>query len=488
MIEDGLNPEQLAILRHDLDGSPLLVLAGAGTGKTTTITRRLAQETLEAGGSRGILALTFTRKAATEMRERVARQLESLGACGEVPWCGTFHALGLRVLSETVEGRDGWSRLGRRKPELLTEARSQEARSQFWKERFRRSAGRPWTQLELERLRCEWTTPDALEAVHPGHEGLDIWRDWIRWKEASGVADFEDLIGLAIELLETDAPLARHWNAQARTLLVDEYQDTNRSQFRLVKALLGPSRRLLAVGDDDQSIYGFRGADISNILDFQRDFPDAVVRKLVRNYRSTGAVLRLSNQIFPDKPATYRKALECGREQGGSPCRWWHALDEDEELAWLRSEVRAFLSQGVAPTDIALLTRSNRQQDVLRSALPDLPTGDDGLQLLTVHAAKGLEWPVVFHPFVDAARKERVRLLPSESDEERRLFYVAVTRARDHLCISSAARRRAKDAWTPHEPLPWHRLVRADSQQLPGPWHRVSQLLSHGTLRMRFPC
>jgi len=486
--QDGLNPEQQAILHHDLDGSPLLVLAGAGTGKTTTITRRLARETMDAGAPDSILALTFTRKAATEMRERVARQLESQGIHGEIPWCGTFHALGLRVLSEIVNGRDGWMRLERAKPELLSEAKSQEARSQFWKERFRQSSGRPWTQLELERLRCEWTTPDALEKIHPNHEGLDIWKDWSRWKRSLGVVDFEDLIGLAIELLETDAELAAHWNARAHTLLVDEYQDTNRSQFRLIKALLGPSRRLLAVGDDDQSIYGFRGANISNILDFQRDFPDAVICKLVRNYRSTGAVLQLSNRIFPDKPVAYRKELKCGRDQNGTPCRWWHALDEDEELAWLSNEVAKFLRQGIPPSDIAVLTRSNRQQDVLRNALREMPSGEQGLQLLTVHAAKGLEWPVVFHPFVDAARDERVRLLPSESDEERRLFYVAVTRARDHLCISSAARRRSKDDWTPHAPLPWHRLVRQDSLQLPGRLSRIAHLLSRGTLRMHARC
>jgi len=487
-LEEGLNFRQREILAHDLEQAPLLVLAGAGTGKTATITRRLAQEALRDGSGEHVLALTFTRKAAAEMRERAGQLLSKLRAGFEAPWCGTFHALGLRILSESCEGRTGWDRLGRNAARLLSPEEADRSRANFWQERFRESPTRAWTQIELERLRCAWTEPDELERAQPAHPGLALWRAWNAWKERYATLDFEDLIGLAIRLLENDAELAARWRSRARTLLVDEYQDTNRSQYRLVRALLGSSSRLLAVGDDDQSIYGFRGADIGNVLDFRRDFPHASILKLVENYRSTGTVLGVANRIFPDKAADFRKNLECGRSEKGTRAAWWLALDEDEELAWIRAQAEEFLRQGMKPSQIALLTRANRQLEPLRRCLQGIPqaeaSGEDGVQILTVHAAKGLEWPVVFHPFVDAARREKTKLLPAGEDEERRLFYVAVTRARDHLRLSSAARRRRRDDWERYEPLPWHRLVRPELSLLPGNWRRLRHFLSSGKLRL----
>jgi len=489
----GLNPEQCALLEHDLGESPLLVLAGAGTGKTTSLTRRLAREVMENPEGDGILALTFTRKAAAEMRERAAHQLGTLGIAREAPWCGTFHSLGHRILHEGAGGRSGWERLGRKAPQMLAPPEAERSRAQFWKERFRRDASRPWTSLEMERLRCAWTVPEALELAHPDHPGLDLWRDWVSWKERLGIMDFEDMIGLSIALLEDDAEMAATWNARARTLMVDEYQDTNRSQFRLVKALLGPSRRLLAVGDDDQSIYGFRGADIENVLEFRRDFPSATLLKLERNYRSSHAILTLANRLFPDKPADYRKQLIPGREELGERPRWWIAHDADEELSWIFLEAKSFIGQGIAPRDIAVLVRANHQVETVRKVLAPLlgtqAPPEDSVQVLTVHAAKGLEWRAVIHPFVDAPEKEGVRLLPPARDEERRLFYVAVTRARDHLRLSSSLRRRKGDAWTGNRPLPWLALARPAATLLPGTMRRLGQFLSKGSVRMlEGPC
>lgn len=490
---EGLNREQRALLEHDLDASPLLVLAGAGTGKTTSLVRRLAREVLEQGGGENLLSLTFTRKAAAEMRERAHAQLKRLDCPHEPPWCGTFHSLGHRILHEPVSGKDGWERLGRKRPRLLDPAQAEDSRAQFWQERFRRSAQRPWTSLELERLRVAWTTPQALETAHPDHPGLGIWKDWIEWKEKQGILDFEDMIGLSIRLLESDPELAATWNRRARTLMVDEYQDTNRSQFRLVKALLGPSQRLLAVGDDDQSIYGFRGADIENVLEFRRDFPTATLLKLERNYRSTGLLLGLANRVFPDKQADYRKILGNGRGLDGARALWWRGLDEDEELAWVRAEVASFLAQGIIPSQIAVLVRANRQIAPLLKLLSPfakaVPNTEDGLQILTVHAAKGLEWEAVLLPFLDAPRSERVRLLPAAQDEERRLFYVALTRARDHLRLSSCARRRKGDGWQECVPLPWLPLVRPGLTRRPVPLRRLGQFLSTGRRRLlELPC
>ncbi|MEN9353722.1 MAG: hypothetical protein RL318_1047 [Fibrobacterota bacterium] len=489
----GLNEEQRALLEHDLDRSPLLVLAGAGTGKTTSLTRRLARECIEQGSSDATLALTFTRKAAQEMRERAAHQLTSLGISLPSPWCGTFHSLGHRILQEPVAGKNGWQRLNRAIPRLLPPDEADHSRAQFWKDRFRQNTARPWTSLELERLRCAWTTPEALAASHPDHHGLELWLAWNEWKERQGIMDFEDMIGLSIHLLQTDGELAASWNARARTLMVDEYQDTNRSQFRLVKALLGPSQRLLAVGDDDQSIYGFRGADIENVLEFRRDFPNARLVKLERNYRSVQPVLDLANRVFPDKPVDYRKHLANGRASDGPRAQWWLARDEDEELSWLFLETKKFLDLGISPSQIAVLVRTNRQIEPVRKTLaPLLPhavNSPEGLQIFTVHASKGLEWEAVLLPFLDAPEKEGVRLLPAAQDEERRLFYVAVTRARDHLRLSCASRRRKGDGWQPSTPLPWFKLVRPGLSVLPGRLRRLGQILSKGRLRiLETPC
>lgn len=463
---EGMNEEQRAVLDHDFSRQgPLLVLAGAGTGKTATLTRRLALELARGEAPDSITALTFTRKAAAEMRERTAKLL---GRETGIPDIRTFHSLGLQILSE----RDGagWRSAGwSAPPRLMDDGQASAFRASWWSEMFRENPTPAVPARTMDLLQSEWGTPADLERAHPTHRHLAAWKRWEETKRRAGVAEFSDLVAGALVALSTDEALLERWRARSRTLLVDEYQDTDRTQYRLVGLLAGDSPRLLAVGDDDQSIYGFRGADVRNVLDWARERPDGRILSLVRNYRCRAPILDVANALFPDKPARFRKVLVPGRSPSEGPVPVWRRCrDQDEEGAWIAAQISAALARGMAPSDACVLFRANRQEDALRGALRDLPQspdGDgDGVRFLTVHAAKGLEWPLVAVVGQDAPLTENVKLLDAAEDEERRLFYVACTRARDVLLLTSC---RSRDDGDPCRDLPWMPLVRRHVRRFP---------------------
>lgn len=455
----GLEPAQRAVLVHDFaTEGPLLVLAGAGTGKTTTLTRRLALELDRGHPADGILALTFTRKAAHEMRERVASLLPAGAALPEIR---TFHSLGLAILSE--DGARGWKSAGWAfRPKLLSEETEADESARFWRERFREGALSAPTAKAWTRMLAEWGDPQRCEQAG-GHPALEAWREWEAWKRRLGVAEMHDLISASLLALESDPELLERWRARSRTLFVDEYQDTDRTQYRLVALLAGDSRRVVAVGDDDQSIYGFRGADMRNILDWRSDRPDGRILTLTGNHRSRAAILAAANRVFPDKPPDFRKELQPRRKERGAPPLWFQAREPAEELAWIRRRMEQELRQGTPGSDLCALFRGNREEAPLRKALRGLPVscGDDqdGIRLLTIHAAKGLEWPAVFVCGQDREAQEGRALAPYQDDEERRLFYVACTRARDRLYLTSCAVRPKGKSPREHVPHPWMDLV-----------------------------
>lgn len=468
-LAQGLNDEQRAVLEHDFHAEgPLLVLAGAGTGKTATLTRRLALELARGERPDTVLALTFTRKAALEMRERTA---SLLGRQTDLPEIRTFHALGLQVLAG--DGARGWRLAGwTQAPTLLDDDACADLRSRFWAERFRRDPRPAVSARAMDLLQSEWGAPERLARARPDHPHLEAWTSWEARKRREGVAEFSDLVAGSLAALETDADLLETWRARARTLLVDEYQDTDRTQYRLANLLAGDSPRLMAVGDDDQSIYRFRGADVRNVLDWTRDRPDGRILSLVRNYRCRSPILDLSNALFPDKPERFRKFLVPGRPSPEGPLpAWRHCRDQEEEGRWIRAQLGVRLRQGLPSRDACVLFRSNRQELPLRRALRDLPQspdGDgDGVRFLTIHAAKGLEWPVVAVAGQDAAATESVKLLEAAQDEERRLFYVACTRARDVLFLTSCGWRAGAGGDSARVPLPWMRLVRSRTRRFP---------------------
>jgi len=464
---EGLNDEQRAVLEHDFDASgPLLVLAGAGTGKTATLTRRLALELRRGAAPDTVMALTFTRKAAAEMRERTARLL---GRSTGLPDIRTFHSLGLRILSEN--GGEGWRLAGwAREPDLLDDGAAATFRTRFWAERFRRDPSPAVPARSLDLLQSEFGVPDRLAAARADHPHLAAWRDWESAKRRAGVAEFSDLVAGALAALESDAELLATWRARSEILLADEYQDTDRTQYRLVGLLAGDSPRLLAVGDDDQSIYGFRGADVRNVLDWTRDRPDGRILSLVRNYRCLAPILEVSNRLFPDKPERFRKVLVAARSgEGGARPVWRRCRDGVEEGRWLAAQIGARLREGLPSRDACVLFRANRDEAALREGLRELPQSDDGegdgVRFLTIHAAKGLEWPLVAVAGQDAAEAET--LLPADVDEERRLFYVACTRARDILLLTSCRLRRLDGQEETRRVKPWMRLARPGLRVLP---------------------
>jgi len=351
---DDLNPEQRAAVAHDL--GPLLVVAGAGSGKTRVITRRVARLVRDGADPREILALTFTNKAAREMRERV----EKLVAARDL-WVCTFHGFGARVLRR-FGGRIG---LGSDFTIYDTEDR-QSLLKQILKEQSIDDVTPGEVAHEISRVK------NGLDGEgRPGWRAervSAVMRLYAERMRAANAMDFDDLLVNLLRVLEEDPDSRGRLEARGRWLLVDEYQDTNTIQYRILKGLAGTARNVCATGDPDQSIYRWRGATIRNILDFERDFPGARVLTLDRNYRSTRAILAVANAVIRHNRDRYEKDLRTENAQGASVREVRCENDEDEALACARG-VRAWIATGRRPRDVAIFYRTNAQSRLLERAL-----------------------------------------------------------------------------------------------------------------------
>jgi DNA helicase II / ATP-dependent DNA helicase PcrA len=474
VLTEGLNVQQAAAVTTAHRGATL-VLAGAGCGKTTVLARRVAHCAQHVCEQKRILALTFTRKAATEMLDRV-KQTPGIDTAGPLPMITTFHGFGLRVLRGSLFGQRNFDRLGYRgNLSLVSES-----------ERYRLLADAS-TVAERQMLGVDVMRLDVLlaqQAVHPqklarlSPDKLTVLRAVeervSRRKQERGLWDFSDIISDVTRLLEQFPRVRTFYTAYFRVILVDEFQDTNPLQVSLLRLLGTDGNRFFAVGDDDQAIYGFRGADITPISTFTDVFPGAQILKLETNYRSTPAVLRAANRIFRGKPAQYRKVLRSGRYAIRQPSgkRWpapsKHRFDTQAEAAvWILQRSREISAkEGIALRDMALLFRINQTLDwaaVFFGGMAIAP--NERPQLLTVHGSKGLEFPVVFLCDLEeevfpsyrrtAARRWRSvrdvlqwfflgrKPLPDDCDldEEKRLFYVGVTRAEKYLFLISIAQK-----------------------------------------------
>ncbi|GAB4121025.1 MAG: UvrD-helicase domain-containing protein [Rubrivivax sp.] len=357
---DTLNPAQMAAVQH-LDG-PCLVLAGAGSGKTRVITHkivRLLQHGLKPGE---IGAITFTNKAAQEMRERAQALVGPRAAKGLV--ISTFHALGVRLLRE-----DG-ARLGLKPNFSILDSDDVLG--------ILRDAGGS-TDNALAR-RWQWTislwknrgldAAGALAAAKDEDERVAA-AVMARYQErlaAFQAVDFDDLIGLPLALLSRDDEARAKWRARLRHVLVDEVQDTNAVQYELLKALVGPDGVFTAVGDDDQSIYGWRGATIENLKRLPQDYPRLKVIPLEQNYRSTGHILRAANAVIAHNPKIFEKKLwsEFG---DGEPVRLLECDGEEHEAERAVAFVQALRACGAKFSDFALLYRANHQARVFEQKL-----------------------------------------------------------------------------------------------------------------------
>jgi DNA helicase-2/ATP-dependent DNA helicase PcrA len=354
----GLNPAQHAAVEH-FEG-PILVLAGAGSGKTRVLTTRIARLVQHHGvDPKHILAVTFTNKAAGEMRERLARLLDE-PATGM--WVGTFHAIGARILRAhaRLAGREPNFTIYDEDDSIAVVKRLME-RHRISPKQFAPKAIR----AAISDSKNQLVAPSEYEklAHDPFAKAVAVvYRDLEDAMRLANAADFDDLLVLPVRLLQEHPNLLAEYRRRFQFILVDEYQDTNRAQYKLVTLLGGEHGNLCVVGDDDQSIYGWRGADVRNILDFEKDFPRAAVVRLEENYRSTPNILEVANAAIAANAERRGKTLRATRP-AGEKVAVVAAVDDRDESDWLCEEIRARLGThgGLELRDIAVLYRTNAQ-------------------------------------------------------------------------------------------------------------------------------
>lgn len=357
----SLNPEQREAASHD--HGPMLILAGAGSGKTTVLVSR-AGRMIEEGIVRAdrLCVLTFTNKAARELKQRVAHRL---GGRGEGLWAGTFHSFGLQVLRKfhrqaglskefgVLDASDAGSIVKELLRDFNTSAKSDYDPSKVlellsqWREAGRTEAGK---EEEYEEA-AEYALPKYLKRL-----------------EHLGMVDFDSLILRPIELMEKFPEVREAMQGTFDQVMVDEFQDTNRAQLRLIQLLVEPHKNLTVVGDDDQSIYGWRGADIRNILGFPSMYDNCKVVRLEQNYRSSPEILGLANQIIAKNTQRHRKVLRATQEAGPLPELVVYQ-DENEETECVGTELANCVREGFKYEDLAVLYRSNGQGAMLEAEL-----------------------------------------------------------------------------------------------------------------------
>jgi len=360
VLADLNEPQRRAVTHRD---GPLLVLAGPGSGKTRVITRRAAHLVQTGVPPRNILAITFTNKAADEMKRRIA----ALGIAGGM-WVHTFHALGVRLLREfgplarvqpgfTIYDEDDQKRLLKEAmklcqltPEMIRPERIQ-ARISHAKNRLRG----PQEFLES----AEFFDDRQVGRVYEAYEQL---------LEQRNAVDFDDLLMRVALVLRDHGDITERLNVRFRYVLIDEYQDTNHAQYLIARYLAQHHHNICATGDPDQSIYGWRGADIGNILEFERDYPDAVVVRLEQNYRSTGYILKAASRLIHRNQRRKHKDLWTQRGEGEAVAVWQFAegRDEAERIA---DTIVALRAQGHSPSDFAIMYRVNAVSRGLEEAL-----------------------------------------------------------------------------------------------------------------------
>ena len=369
----GLNPaQQEAVLA--LEG-PVLIVAGAGAGKTKTLTHRIGNLIEHGVHPEAILAITFTNKAAKEMRERVFRLLgkeqvvQRWGRARGVPYIGTFHGLGMYMLREKGEllgiGRNATILDQDDSLKLIKQAMGKAGvdPKQFEPRKIQslisRHKGNMGTSENIESMTQNRYLAQVLGRV------FSIYEHSLR--EAS-VLDFDDLLEKTVRLLEKHPEVRDYFTTQWQYIHVDEYQDTNEVQYRLASLLSGAKKNICVVGDSDQNIYSWRGASISNILNFETDFPGAKVILLEQNYRSTQTILSAANNVIAKNTMRKEKKLFTNNNEG-ERLSLMASYDEGDEARYVASKIAALIDSGSRPKEIAILYRTNFQSRVLEEAL-----------------------------------------------------------------------------------------------------------------------
>ena len=344
----SLNESQKLAAQH-IDG-PLLILAGAGSGKTKTITTRLAYLISIGIDPRSILTLTFTNKAATQMRERAFNMIDP-SMINTPPLLCTFHKFGLLFLKFHM------SELDRKNNFIIIDTDD--------KKRIIKSIDKDITTAllvsEISKYKNSLLTPsEAIKAAQLKlyQQIAEVYEKYEAYLEKNNLVDFDDLLLLPYKILKNNAKLADEISQKYQYIMVDEYQDTNELQYRLLRLLCTSHNNLCVVGDDDQSIYGWRGATIKNILNFSEHFDNTIVVKLEENYRSTDTILNHANQLIEHNRDRLGKKLVGTREKGDS-IRVYESHDENEETRKIVEDIKLLVDAGTSPKDIAILFRVN---------------------------------------------------------------------------------------------------------------------------------
>ncbi len=362
---EGLNPVQWEAVTHT-DG-PLLIVAGAGSGKTRVLTHRIAHLIQEHGVSPfEILAITFTNKAADEMKHRVGALV---GPVAEKMWVSTFHAACVRILRRDAD------RLGFPKQFTIYDQADANRLTGYVirdlgldPKRFPpRSVHATISAAKNDNVSAQ-AFAERAQVIYE-RKVADVYREYQARLQRAGAMDFDDLLANAVVLLQRNPDLLEHYQRRFKHVLVDEYQDTNTVQNELVLLLTKEHRNVCVVGDDGQSIYAFRGADMRNILEFETAFPDATVYLLVQNYRSTQRILSAANAVIANNLSGRRKELWTDKGDG-NPIVRYHADDEVDEAQWVTREIARLHDGGdLRWSDIAVFYRTNAQSRVLEEHL-----------------------------------------------------------------------------------------------------------------------
>lgn len=360
-IYDTLNEPQREAVLH-VDG-PLLILAGAGSGKTRVLTHRIAYLIEELGVNPwNILAITFTNKAAGEMRQRVD---DLVGFGSESIWVSTFHSMCVRILRRFIDrlGYDSSFTIydtDDQKTLMKAVCKKIDIDTKHFKERMLLSV--------ISSAKNEMILPEEFELNAGGDFAqlkiAKVYREYEAQLKANNALDFDDLLVKTVQLLQTQPDVCENYQERFRYIMVDEYQDTNTVQFKLVSLLAGKYRNLCVVGDDDQSIYKFRGANIRNILDFEKEYPDAKVIKLEQNYRSTENILNAANGVISNNRGRKDKTLWTANGEGEKIGlrQFDTAYDEAEFIA---EDIKREVQSGASYNDSAVLYRTNAQSRLL---------------------------------------------------------------------------------------------------------------------------
>ena len=350
---DKLNEQQIEAVKH-IDG-PCLVIAGAGSGKTKVLTTRIAYLLEQGISDTNILAITFTNKAAKEMRER----LNVLVPNNRV-FVGTFHSFGLKIIRENLDA------LGMEKNFTILD--SDDVLSLIKKIMKDKGMDIKETSPYFVRNKISFIKNENLSDVEidkyfntpPEVKVIEIYHEYVKVLKKNNSVDFDDLLVLPVELFKKNSDILDHYQEHYQYLLIDEYQDTNEVQYKLSRMLAGKYKNIFVVGDPSQSIYGFRGANFRNILDFEKNFKGTKVVKLEQNYRSTKNILDAANSVIKNNKE--RKDLDLYSTLGdGVKVKYMRSYDEKHEIALIVDEIKKLLQEGYTYQDMAIFYRTNAQ-------------------------------------------------------------------------------------------------------------------------------